>query len=113
MGHFSYSHFPASGIGHRDPRRPHVTGGLGSGIPIFVGDLGGLRWPEAELRDTEALERMFVAFDRDPISAERSTTRHSRMPVPSARSTTSNRRSPSDGLRTPISTDRDPDKESR
>lgn len=35
MGHFSYNHLPAIGIGHRDPRRPHVTGGLGGGVGVW------------------------------------------------------------------------------
>ena len=34
--HFTYPHLPASGLGTRDPRRPYVTGGVGSGVPTFV-----------------------------------------------------------------------------
>jgi len=30
-----YEHAPAIGLGHRDPRRPHVTGGIGAGIGVW------------------------------------------------------------------------------
>lgn len=33
MSHFIYQHLPATGLGIRNPRRPHVTGGLGG--PTF------------------------------------------------------------------------------
>lgn len=34
--HFIYKHLPASGLGHRNVRRPHVTGGIGTGVPVIV-----------------------------------------------------------------------------
>lgn len=30
-----YDSLPAIGIGHRDPRRPHVTGGIGGGVGVW------------------------------------------------------------------------------
>ena len=56
MSHFSYPHLPAQGLGHRDPRRPHVTGGIGDGVPVFVGDLGGTRTFAGD-RIMEVMER--------------------------------------------------------
>jgi len=35
MRHFVYKHLPAGGLGHRDPRRPHVAGGLGAGTWVW------------------------------------------------------------------------------
>lgn len=36
MMHVSYKHLPASGLGTRDPQRPHITGGLGATIKFFI-----------------------------------------------------------------------------
>jgi hypothetical protein len=38
-----YPHLPAQGLGHRDPRRPHVTGGVGAGVVVLV-DQEGRYW---------------------------------------------------------------------
>lgn len=35
-GHFIYEHLPASNLGQRDPRRPYVTGGLGTGMRLLT-----------------------------------------------------------------------------
>lgn len=34
--HFIYEHLPASNLGEREPRRPYVTGGLGTGIVYYT-----------------------------------------------------------------------------
>ena len=35
MSHFTYEHLPAMNLGHQDPVRPFVTGGLGFAYRIF------------------------------------------------------------------------------
>lgn len=36
MGHFTYKHLPAKGIGDDEKTRPYVTGGLGSSYLVLV-----------------------------------------------------------------------------
>ena len=115
MSHFGYHHLPASGLGHRDPRRPHVTGGIGGGTPVFVGVIGGIRDPEYQLRDEAALERMYEMAERMFIPTVRMPIRGSRSPETRGRMAGGSRgpergaRGPTDGLRDPENNIRDPD----
>jgi hypothetical protein len=57
MSHFVYQHSPAKGLGNRDPRRPYVTGGIGGGIPVFVGEAIPARTYEGDRSETGWDER--------------------------------------------------------
>jgi hypothetical protein len=69
-GQFVHSHLPAYGLGHRDPRRPHVTAGIGSGLPVFVGELGGTRTYDGDriytalAREGDLLVRAYTGVER-------------------------------------------------
>jgi hypothetical protein len=82
MSHFVYQHSPAKGLGNRDPRRPYVTGGIGGGISVFVGEAipartyEGDRVLEALLREGE-LVRAYAPTIRDGEST-RTYTRSGR-----------------------------------
>jgi len=65
MAHFSYTHLPAQGLGHRDPRRPHVTGGIGLGLPVFIVEV-------LEQRLYRDLDRRTLIADRGLLVSARS-----------------------------------------
>jgi hypothetical protein len=69
--HFIYKHLPASGLGHRDPRRPHVTGGLGLGLPTFITDVLERRIYRGRGRDTMVMDRSLLNEVRDLATASR------------------------------------------
>lgn len=69
--HFVYKHLPASGLGHRDPRRPHVTGGLGLGLPVFITDIIEKRIYRGRGRDTIVADRDFLNEARVLIRTSR------------------------------------------
>lgn len=69
--HFRYKHLPASGLGHRDPRRPHVTGGLGLGLPVYITDI--------------IEKRIYRGRGRDTIVADRSLLNEARMLIRTSR----------------------------
>lgn len=71
MGHFTYKHLPAKGLGHRDPRRPHVTGGLGLGLPVFITDIIEKRIYRGRGRDTIVADRDLLGNARMLIRASR------------------------------------------
>ena len=69
--HFTYKHLPASGLGHRDPRRPHVTGGLGLGLPSYITDIIEKRIYEGRGRDTMVANRSLLNEARNLIVSNR------------------------------------------
>ena len=71
MGHFTYTHLPAQGLGRRDPRRPHVTGGIGGGIPTFIHKILEWRIYENIPVDLVPSDRDFYAAGRDLVAAGR------------------------------------------
>ena len=72
MSHFTTSWLPAYGLGHRDPRRPHVTGGLGDGIPVYVSVVLEGRIYVDEARRMLTTDRALLSATRNMIlGAER------------------------------------------
>jgi len=71
MSHFSTGNLPAIGLGHRDPRRPHVTGGIGGGIPVFVTEVLKQRIYVDSGRTLVVKDRVLLERVRALIAAER------------------------------------------
>lgn len=69
--HFTYKHLPASGLGHRDPRRPYATGGLGLGLPVFITDILEKRIYRGRGRDQMVMDRSLLNEARNLINSSR------------------------------------------
>jgi len=99
VSHTVYAHLPAIGLGKRDPIRPHVTGGIGAGLPLFITEILGSRTYRDGLRSYVDLDAATVNAIRTYLIAERGFDVTERTFVPFIRSTSPLERLWSDVIR--------------